>query len=243
MYYVKIKVQFYSLNTQIMRSFFVFIFVLIFTGQGFCQPNPLGTFNRYVAENWTGEYLRIGQYKVKGTPYLFGESFEGKLVFEGGSVTSRDKVLYNLYEQKAGPDIRGEILETTKQLDEFSMNLPEKFGGQTLLFKHSRLFNKSDLNVFFNVISDGPKTAFLKIYRIRLIPDPTNMYDKESRLFEQYFDYYLFTSGNLTKVKLRKKDFVKALQSIPGAEEKIDEANIDFFSEKEIALLIAEINQ
>ncbi len=226
-----------------MRFSIVLIFVISLSLKGFCQPNPLGTFNRYIAENWTGEYLRIGQYKVKGTPYLFGESFDGKLVFEGGAVTSRDKVLYNLYTQKAGPDIRGEILETTKQLDEFSMNLTEKFGGQTLLFKHSRLFNESTLNVYFNVISEGSKATFLKIYRIRLIPDPTNMYDKESRLFEQYFDYYLFTPGNLSKVKLRKKDFSKALQSIPGAADKIEDSKIDFFSEKEIAVLIAEINQ
>jgi hypothetical protein len=35
------------------------------------------------------------------------------------------------------------------------MNLPVKFGGETLLFKHSRLFQEENIKVYFNVISEG----------------------------------------------------------------------------------------
>ncbi len=229
-----------------MRFTVLFFFSIFLSYKGFSQSNPLGVFNQYIAEYWSGEYQRIGQYRVKGTPYLFGESFEGKLIFEGGNVTLRDKVLYNLYTQIAGPDIKGEILETTRQLDEFTMTLPEKFGGETLLFKHSRLFKEADMKVYFNVVSEGSKTTFLKIYRIRLTADPSNMYDKENKVFEQYFDYYLYTPGSpgtLTKIKLRKKDFSKALSNIPGAQDRIEDSRIDFSSEKEVAILIADINQ
>jgi hypothetical protein len=121
--------------------------------------DPIGSFNRHIFKSWKGEYIRIGPYRVKGTPYLFEESFPGSLTYKGGRTVSDIKVLYDIYNQKAGVDVKSGMFKAAEPVENFSILLPEQFGGQKLLFKSSSLFAKTAMNCFFNILEDGRKSS------------------------------------------------------------------------------------
>ena len=174
-----------------MRRIFCFLFFLAIVSYSFAQADAIGAFNRFVVHNWAGQYVRIGNFKVKGSPFLLGESFPGKIRLMGSNVSQPAKVLYNLYEQKAGPGTEDQILETDKLVEEFTIELPGKYGGVPLTFKHCGMYAKPKLKCYFNILTEGSSVAFLKVYRIRVVADPANMMDKELKVFEQYFEYFL----------------------------------------------------
>jgi len=222
-----------------------FLFFLIFaTTRSYAQVDPVGQFNRHILENWNGEYIRIGQYKVRGTPYFFGESFPGTITFKGG-VKSNAKILYDLYNQKAGADVKNSILESDVPLEEFSISLPAKFGGNTLLFKSTEAYGNTSLKSYFNVLEDGAKASLLKIFKIKLVSDPSNMMDKEQKIFEQYYEYYLYnkTTKELNKIKLKEKDIAKHLGDEFFVKDLIGKQNLDVSHEIDMIKLIYAYNK
>lgn len=179
----------------------------------FGQTNTVGEFNKYIAQNWVGDYMRIGQYKVKGSPYLLGESFPGSIKYANGKQVDNVKILYDLHNQKAGTEVNNTIFETDVAVDEFTISLPEKFGKQNLLFKNTSKYNGASLKNYFNVLEEGTKFSFLKLFKIKYVSDPSNMLDKDLKVFEQFYEYYVYnkTTKELTKVKLKQKDIAKEL--------------------------------
>lgn len=228
-----------------MKKFIFSIFLQVFVFHSFGQLDAIGTFNRYVIETWSGQYVRIGNYKVKGSPFLFGESFPGKVRLMGSNVSQPAKVLYNLYEQKAGPGTNGEILLTDKLVEEFTLELPEKYGGVPLTFKHCGMYAKPKLKCYFNVLAEGPSVAFLKAYRIRVVADPANMMDKELKVFEQYYEYFLINkkgTGEVEQVKLKKKDFENELSSLEGAPAIFKSNQFEYATEGDFIKLVIALN-
>lgn len=69
------------------------------------QPDPVGNFNKHVIEKWTHDYVRVSQYRVKGSPFLLGESFNGDITMKTGVVTVDKKLLYDIYDQKVGMEL------------------------------------------------------------------------------------------------------------------------------------------
>ncbi len=104
------------------------------------QTDAVGNFNKHVIEKWAEEYVRIGQYRVKGTPYLLGESFPGYITYMNGGAVMDVKILYDIYYQKAGVDTEGKMMESDNEVKEFMIAFPEKFGGDKLLFRSSAFF-------------------------------------------------------------------------------------------------------
>lgn len=175
--------------------------------------DAVGDYNKHVASNWSGAYVRIGPYQVKGTPYLLGESFPATITYKSGKASTNNKLLYDLYNQKAGIDLNNEIYEADDMIEQFVIHLPEKFGGQKLLFKNANHYGNTDVKGYLNVLQDGSKVTFLKAYKIKLAADPTNTLVKDVKVFEQYYEYYLYnkSSQQLQKIKLKEKDVIKEL--------------------------------
>jgi hypothetical protein len=226
-----------------MRKQFIFLSFILIANLAFGQTNTVGEFNKWIAQNWSGEYLRIGQYKVKGSPYLLGESFPGTLTYKGGT-KSDTKILYDLYNQRAGADVKNSILQSDLPLDEFSISLPAKFGGNTLLFKSTGLYGNNSLKNYFNVLEEGSKASFFKIFKIRLAGDPSNMMDKEQKIFEQYYEYYLYNNSTkeLSKIKLKEKDIVKQLGDEEFVKSFIAKGSLDVSNEIDVIKLIQGYN-
>ena len=177
------------------------------------QPDPIGNFNKHVIEKWTHEYIRVSQYRVKGSPYLLGESFNGDITMKTGVVTVDKKILYDIYDQKVGVDLDKKFVSPDGEVSGFFIQLSENFGGEKLNFINAANLPKVSLKGYLNVIADGSKFAFLRQYRIRLVADPADMYSKDIKLFEQYYDYYIYNraTAELNKIKLKDKDVLEAL--------------------------------
>lgn len=186
-------------------------FFLLFSLQA--QPDPIGNFNKHVVENWTEQYIRVSQYMVKGSVYLLGESFTGKMTLTSGVLVGDQKIFYDVYNQKAGFEINKQFVKPDADIQSFFILLPEKFGGEKLEFIAAGTLPKVDTKGFFNVVSDGSKYVFLKQYKSRVIPDPSNLYSKDLRIFEQYYDYFIYDrkTANIEKVRLKAKDVLNAL--------------------------------
>lgn len=200
--------------------FFCSTLLLLHSAQA--QPDPIGNFNKHVIEQWTEQYLQISQYRVKGSPFLLGEAFEGQVMMKSGIKTNGQKVLYNLYEQKAGLELKKEreLVAPDGEIESFWVQLPERFGAERLLFVPVTAYPEVKQKGYFNVAVDGPKAALLRYYRTRLIPDPGNLYSKEIRMFEQYTEYFIYnkTTKQMMKVRIREKDIREALgnPTLPG---------------------------
>jgi len=184
------------------------------------QPDPIGNFNKHVIEKWTHDYIRVSQYRVKGSPYLLGESFNGDITMKTGVVTVDKKILYDLYDQKVGMDLDKKFVAPDGEVSSFFIQLTENFGGEKLNFINAANLPKVNLKGYLNVITDGSKFAFLRQYRIKLVADPAEMYSKDIKLFEQYYDYYIYNraTAELNKIKLKDKDVLEALgnPSVPA---------------------------
>lgn len=227
------------------KQLYLFAFTLIVGATAIAQPNTLGEFNKFIAQNWNGEYYRLGQYKVKGTPFFLGQSFEGTLVTKDGA-KNKAKILYDLHNQEAGLDGGNTILQTNSGAPvEFTLMIPSDLSKETLVFKHADAFPKAGGKRYFNVLEDGAKFALLKEFKIRTVPDPSNMMDKELRLFEQYFEYYLYnkSSAELTRIKLREKDLKKAIGDDKVFKEYTTSVKTNFSKESDVADFVAAINK
>lgn len=197
-----------------MRYFIIFVLFLM-ADKSQAQPDPVGNFNKHVIEQWTEQYLQISQYKVKGSPYLLGEPFEGYITMKSGIQTKGQKVLYNVFEQKVGIEMKRELVVPDGEIASFTIQLPEKFGGEELRFVPVSSFPDAKQKGYYNIVADGPKASFLRTYKNRLIPDPQNLYSKDFRVFEQYNEYFIFnkTTQTIHKIKLKEKDVREALGS------------------------------
>ena len=205
-----------------MKQFFTFIAVLsalLVNG----QPDPIGNFNKHVIEKWTHDYIRVSQYRVKGSPFLLGESFNGDITMKTGVVTVDKKILYDIYDQKVGIDLDKKFVAPDGEVSGFFIQLSENFGGEKLSFINAANLPKVNLKGYLNVIADGSKFAFMRQYRIRLVADPAEMYSKDIKLFEQYYDYYIYNraTAELNKIKLKDKDVLEALGN-PNSSPRFD---------------------
>ena len=226
-----------------MKRNYLLLFFLLLSCGSFAQLGYIALYNKNMADSWDGEYIRISQYRVKGTPYLLGEAFPGSIKYKGGG-SDTGKVLYDLYKQKAGLAVNREIYESGGAVEEFDIKLSEKYGGDILVFKSTNVFGNTDLKSYFNIIEEGAKVSFLKIFRIRLVPDPSNQMDKDLRAFEQYFDYYLYVKGtnNLSKIKLKSKDIISEVGDEEFIKTQIKNADLDVSKEEDMIKLIKAIN-
>ena len=218
-------------------KYFVYILMFFLAGrESIAQADPVGAFNRHVFEAWKGEAVRIGPFSVKGSPYLFGEAFNGSITYKGGRVLNQTKILYDVYHQKAGVELQSMIYEAVEPVESFTMKLPEKFGGQTLLFKASSLFG-GDAKGYFIVLEDGDKFSLLKMYKSKVVADPNNSMDTKMKIFEQYIEYYLFKKDEklMRPIKLKKKDFLKEFGDAKFADRYLTNNTVDFGKEGDLA--------
>ncbi len=221
------------------------LFVLFFISHSvFAQFDIIGEYNKTLMQNWSGTYTRVGQYKVKGSFYFLGKALAGSVKYRGVDVRQNGGILYDLYKQEVGFNHGGELLLMDSLIEDFTVTLSDKFAGLTMAFKNA-IFYGTNNKGYFEVLEDGTNLGFFKKYEIRVAPDPGNMYDKEARIFEQYYEYYVFNykSKTLEKVKLRSKDFSKALGSLNLKEANTVNINsYNFSKESEAKSFIKKIN-
>lgn len=227
-----------------MIRFLLFTFLIFIISSAVAQVDPVGNFNRHIMSTWAGDYIRISQYQVKGSPYLLGESFPGSIYYQDGKMISDKKIFFNLYDGKVGLDMNNQFFEADVPVTKFSLQLPEKYGRSTLEFVHTTLLGQTDIKEYANLLCDGGRVAFLKLFKIRLAPDPTNLLAKEKKVFEQYYEYLLFDkqTKEIKKIKLKEKDIMKELHNDAEAKKFATDNKINFSRESEVIMLLNHYN-
>ena len=235
-----------SYNFQHMKKFIFSFTVFLLSTSLLAQSDPLGDFNRHVLANWSGNYHRISQYRVKGTPFLYGESFPGTIDYKGGKTIKGINVLYDLYTQASGIDLQKnyEIFEAEEGVEKFTVQLSEKYGAKTLVFVNANQYT-NDYKGYYNLLADGEKVALLKAFKLKLLPDQTNQMARDIRVAEQYFEYYVFNKSTkqLQKVKLKEKDLLKELNAPVLAKGYIKTHNLDISKEDDSIKFITGFNK
>ena len=192
---------------------------MVFSCAANAQFDQIAQYNKILMQNWAGQYIRIGAYKVKGSPYLYGTSMPGEIMVAGENQYKKLDILYNIYEQKAGISTNGEFVDVDKGITSFLLTVPQKFGSGVLKFDEVGYFNPGKLKGYFNVLAEKQgKYSFLRYFSANLRPDPDNMMDKDVRVFDQNVDYYLYNAQTkkLKKVKLRSKDIEAFIPEAKG---------------------------
>jgi hypothetical protein len=228
-----------------MKGSCLFIFCISIFSQVFAQVivDPLPTYNKHLAERWSGEYMQVSQYRVKGSPYLLGKAFPGTLKFADGNTKNNVQIIYDLYNEKVSFEKDSIIFELDKLLNEFSIMLPPEYGNANLVFRNAVSFGDSKKKGFYNVISESGRYVFMKEFKLKLVPDPVNSLAKDYRMFEQYHEYILYdtASRNMKKIKLNKKSVLSFFQNKSAVENEINDSKIDISTEAGVSILLTRI--
>ena len=223
---------------------FIFILLLLVSTGCFAQPDPLGEFNKHVIANWNGEYQRIGPYKVKGSSFLFGDSYPGSITYKSGKI-ARDKMVYfDIYYYKVGTIEKNIKYDAAEEVQEFTVQLPEQYGGKELKFRNANAFGASASKGFFNILEDGKKVALVKYFKVNLMIDQGSELNKDTRVFEQVYEYYIYDKAlnELHRIKLKEKDIAKALNNKKFMDEVIHAKKIDLSYEGSVISAISLYN-
>lgn len=212
--------------------------------QGFSQLDQIGSYNRYIIEKWDGQFYRVGPFKVKGSPFLFGKPYPGRIGYDGHALSKNETILYDVYEQKVGPDMNGKIFEADKEVTEFELFDQHDEYADTLRFVNGSMVGSKGKTQYYQLLGGGDKVAFLKSYRLRVVADPSNMMDKDMKIFEMYDEHFIYSKEDgLKKVRMSEKDIMKALAKFPEAAKLSKGFGTSFNSEKSIGQFIAALSK
>ncbi|HEX6168199.1 MAG TPA: hypothetical protein VFZ33_00805 [Chitinophagaceae bacterium] len=223
----------------------LFIFCISIFSQVFAQVivDPLPTYNKHLAERWTGTYMQVSQYRVKGSPYFLGAAFPGILKFDDGNTRNDVRILYDLYNEKVEMEKDSILFELNQGVSEYSITLPKEYGGEKLVFRNAASFGDSKKKGFYNIVSESGKYVFMKEFKLKLVPDPANTLAKDYKMFEQYYEYFLYdtSSRNMKKIKLNKKSILSFFENKSVVESEINNSKIDVSTEYGVSLLLTRI--
>ena len=78
---------------------------------------------------------------------------------------------------------------------------------------------------------------------MKLVPDPANTLAKDYKMFEQYYEYFLYdtSSRNMKKIKLNKKSILSFFENKSVVESEINNSKIDVSTESGVSLLLNRI--
>jgi hypothetical protein len=195
-----------------------------------------------------GSYQRVGNFKVIGTSYLFGEKNDGN-AFAGNDKSENIKLGYNTYNQKIDISLDGlntSFFKTPAELDSFIIN---KSGSQyikeDLLFYSSKIIQPSFKDCFLQVVYHGERFSLYKSYTSTLNYVSTNYIQSELRQFTLEYVYYYFDTQTkaLKKLKLLRKKIADEFNNIIDVSSYLNEDLFNTQPEKAMQLMFEALNK
>ena len=155
--------------------------------------DPAQAFNKMQLEKKEGSsYERIGPYKVKGTPYLYGGGQVASVFAKGFSIKDVIKVNYNTYNQQLELVFNKETaaeIKNNAEVDSFLIKVSMTDYKADLKFFSVKLFSSKD-NFFLQEVYKGTKYSLFKRYKSDLGYVSTNYVQSDLREYDLIFDYY-----------------------------------------------------
>ncbi|HEX2683594.1 MAG TPA: hypothetical protein VHL77_06665, partial [Ferruginibacter sp.] len=158
-------------------------------------------FNKLVMDrqNMNGEFIRVGTYKVIGTPYLFGEKNNGN-VYSATEKAQNISLSYNVYNQQiefySTANTTNALVKEPGTLDSFKLKKNSAANIESDLdFIYGPLLNAKE-KAYYQLLAKGPKVSLYKKYYAQLSIVSTNYIQSDLRQFDLKLDYYYTDSTN-----------------------------------------------
>lgn len=205
-----------------MRS--IISIILLFIGgaamsQSGYMDNALN-YNRLIREKTgDGVYKVIGNFRVIGTSYLFGEKNKGNL-FSPEAKAYNIYLSYNTYNQEvefyssANPD--KPLIKEPGTVDSFFINENIEMGiNKALKFVYATHIGATD-KFYYQEIAGGGRFSLYKRYKSDLGYVSTNYVQSELRQFDLLYDYYYAdnTGKGIKKLKANPGAITKEFKNI-----------------------------
>lgn len=195
-----------------------------------------------------GSYQLVGNFKVKGTSFLFGEKIKGS-AYAGNDKSENISLSYNTYNQKLDISIDGpntNFSKTPSELDSFILNKSgSQYFKEDLLFYSSKIVQPTFKDCFLQVIYHGHRFSFYKAYTSSLDYVSTNYIQSELRQFTLEYVYYYFDAQTkaLKKIKLSRKRIADEFSDIMDVSSYLDDELFNSQPEKAMQLMFEALNK
>jgi hypothetical protein len=205
-----------------MRNIELILSLLFFCNASFGQAasytDPAIAYQRVMIEKGQeGTYQQIGNFKVTGTSYLFGERLKGG-VYTQTEKSDNVKIGFNTYTQSLDVyiDDTRSLSKQSTEVDSFTI-----YGGQSdflknnLLFYSGRLINPSAKG-FFQVLQTGKNFNLYKSYNSTLDIVSTNYIQSDLRQFSMEYNYWYLDvkSNQFKKLRASRKKIIDEFKSV-----------------------------
>lgn len=200
--------------------------------QAASYTDPGAAFLKMFLEKGTeGTYQQIGNFKVIGTSYLFGEKLKGG-IFTKNEKSEHVELGYNTYNQSVDVNLNGvqSITKKASEVDSFVIySNNSEFIKNDLLFYSSSLVSPKAKDGFYQLISTGNKFNLYKGYTSALDIVSTNYIQSDLRQFTLEFNFYFTNNATkeLKKIKLSKKKIVEDFNKIMDVSIFFDEEELN----------------
>ncbi len=217
------------------KYFSIFGLILISqlaSSQALSYLDPASAFLKIFLEKGSeGTYQQIGNFKVIGTSYLFGEKLKGG-IYTKTEKSEHVELGYNTYNQSVDVNLNGvqSITKKAAEVDSFVIYANNsEFIKNDLLFYSSALVSPKAKDGFYQVILTANKYNLYKGYTAVLDIVSTNYIQSDLRQFTLEYNFYY--TDNITKefkkLKLSKKKIVDELKSKMDVSIFLDEEELD----------------
>lgn len=202
----------------------IIAFILLFVGgatmaQSGYMDNALN-YNRLLREKTAdGVYKVIGNFRVVGTPYLYGEKNKGNL-FSPEAKAYNIYLSYNTYNQEvefystSNPD--KPLVREPGTVDSFVIHDNIELGiSKPIKFVYATHIGASDKFYYQEIVSGG-RFSLYKRYKSELGFVSSNYVQSELRQFDMTYDYYYTdnTSKGVKKLKATPGSVTKEFKNI-----------------------------
>ncbi len=176
--------------------------------------------NRLLREKTAdGVYKQVGNFKVVGTPYLFGEKNKGDL-FSTEAKASNIFLSYNTYNQEiefySSSNPTNALMKMPGEVDSFIIKPNFEIGILLpLKFVYGSMIGSSDKG-YFQEVYVGSRYSIYKKYKSDLGYVSSNYIQSELRQFDLLFDYYYSDTEkkSVKKIKPNTSNVIKEFKSV-----------------------------
>ena len=184
-------------------------------------------YGRFILETNPASVTRVDQYKVVGSPFLFGPRMTGNL-FAKGETAFNIKLSYDTYHQMiefySSANPATPLIKDPGAIDSFSFASNTEVGLlQGLKFISGQVLGKKDDLNFYQLMYEGEKVTLYKKYFTTLGIVSTNILQSDLRQFELQFEYaYKTRESELKRLKPVYFQVYKELKTIIDIREIVE---------------------
>jgi hypothetical protein len=199
--------------------------------------DPALNHNRLIQQRTgDGVYKLIGQYKVVGTQFLYGEHHKGDL-FATEAKAFNIFISYNTFNQEvefyttANPD--KPLVKTPGEVDSFTIQSdPEADIIAPLKFIYGAHLGTKD-KYYYQEVAGGDRFVLYKRYKSELGYVSSNYAQSELRQFDLGFEYYYYDKEkkNLKKLKANSGSVIKEFKDVTDLSTVVNQDDFDLNQE------------